>query len=143
MTDKLRELVERLEEVERAEREVSLGMDMDPLRTANHRYAETCKEAAAALRELIEQKPVAWMAMMNGTCVQATVNKSTAIGWRANGGEVRDLYVLPVAQPSKECAGVGDSKCNYLAHCGSVCNKCGKVHDGQRTTYLREHLGKR
>jgi hypothetical protein len=58
----LEALAERLDAVEHAEREVSLGMDMDPLKTANHLYAETCKEAAAAIREFLEQKPVAWRA---------------------------------------------------------------------------------
>jgi hypothetical protein len=57
----LEELAKRLDAVEHAEREVSLGMDMDPLHTANHHYAETCKEAAVAIRELLTQEPVAWM----------------------------------------------------------------------------------
>lgn len=26
------------------------------------------------------------------------------------------------------CKGVPDRRCNYLATCGSVCNKCGRVH---------------
>jgi hypothetical protein len=59
----LEELAKRLDAVEHAEREVSLGMDMDPLKTANHRYAETCKEAAAAIRELLAQEPVAMVHM--------------------------------------------------------------------------------
>lgn len=40
------------------------------------------------------------------------------------------------------CAGVGDSKCNYLGHCGQVCNKCGRIHDGQRTTFVREEAAR-
>lgn len=41
------------------------------------------------------------------------------------------------AVPERPCAGIGDSSCNYLASCGSVCNKCGRVHDGQRTPWAR------
>lgn len=28
------------------------------------------------------------------------------------------------------CPGRPDSRCNYDAHCGRVCNKCGRIHDG-------------
>lgn len=44
---------------------------------------------------------------------------------RALGGDT--LMGEPVVQ--KRCGGVPDPRCNYLATCGSVCNKCGRVHN--------------
>lgn len=32
------------------------------------------------------------------------------------------------AEPSPACGGVPDPRCNYLATCGRVCMKCGRVH---------------
>jgi hypothetical protein len=29
------------------------------------------------------------------------------------------------------CRGLLDSKCKYLTHCGALCKKCGRQHDGQ------------
>lgn len=34
-----------------------------------------------------------------------------------------------VPETAHKCAGVPDRNCQYLAPCGSPCNKCGKVHN--------------
>jgi hypothetical protein len=31
-----------------------------------------------------------------------------------------------------KCRGIEDSVCQYLAHCHTPCNKCGKLHDAAR-----------
>jgi hypothetical protein len=41
-------------------------------------------------------------------------------------------------QEPRPCVGKGDSVCNYTANCGSICNKCGREHDGQRTEWARK-----
>lgn len=46
------------------------------------------------------------------------------------------LEATQSAEP-RPCVGKGDSRCNYLANCGDICNKCGRLHDGERTPWAR------
>lgn len=48
-------------------------------------------------------------------------------------GNTRKVITLLRRWPDGEpvmCPGRPDSRCNYDAHCGRVCNKCGRIHDG-------------
>lgn len=37
----------------------------------------------------------------------------------------------PAGMAQRQCRGIPGRGCDYLAQCGSVCNKCGRVHDSQ------------
>jgi hypothetical protein len=114
MTDKLRELVERLE-------------NSSPYGFNLHH------EAAAALRELIEQKPVA---VNDGNGFITPHGDPVPIG---------PLYAMPVAQPSKEWL-------DEAMRLADEYRTAGDIKGGPRTVYeriyaaraaLREHLEKR
>jgi len=66
-------------------------------------------------------------------CVERTANGQLQNWWLD--GEWREnlpageypLYAAPPAAPENCCPGIQHAGCNYLAACGTVCNKCGQV----------------
>lgn len=44
---------------------------------------------------------------------------------------LEELAGTITAAPYRQCRGITDTNCNYLGPCGGICNKCGRVHDGQ------------
>jgi len=88
---------------------------------------------SAPLQEWLEEA----MRLFREACAQAP---NTLGGEEAEALETplrEHLEKRQAAAPARPCVGVGDSKCNYLANCGEPCNKCGRVHDGQRTSFFR------
>jgi hypothetical protein len=127
MTDKLRELVERLEKQATC---ISIAVEES---VAND-IAAGLLEAAAALRELIEQKPVAWR-----------VYSVPTEEWLYTHGNINvyrgePLYALPVAQPSKEWL----DEAMRIHRQAMIASHFHVTEDADRgTAALREHLEKR
>lgn len=48
--------------------------------------------------------------------------------WRRLCAHIDSLLAARTVADAPACKGVPDRRCNYLATCGSVCNKCGRVH---------------
>ena len=44
---------------------------------------------------------------------------------------LREIVTAVGENTRSPCVGITDKDCNYLAQCGHICNKCGKVHAGQ------------
>lgn len=49
--------------------------------------------------------------------------------------EARAPQPAPAAAQARKCLGMPDARCHYLADCGSVCNKCGNVHNPMTLKY--------
>lgn len=88
------------------------------------------------------------MATVIWTELTQAMDEDAAAGWVARGldgrwraGPATTKIINSQAQMllgiNPTCAGVPDSSCNYLAICGSVCGKCGKVHDRKLCTIQR------
>jgi hypothetical protein len=76
-----------------------------------------------AIAELEKQEPVVWI---DDRCLKDINNFDATV--YANGGFdcAVPLYTSP--QLLQQCKGIPRKGCNYLATCGSICNKCGKIH---------------
>lgn len=51
---------------------------------------------------------------------------------RANVALQRELDL----RAQSKCRGITDKRCNYLAHCSGICDKCGHQHDGSIRVFL-------
>ena len=54
--------------------------------------------------------------------------------WATQASAALREYAATMEQPKIICPGRPDSRCNYDATCGQVCNKCGRVHNGYANT---------
>lgn len=50
---------------------------------------------------------------------------------------IGEVVGLMLGSTPSACRGISDSRCGYLATCGSICNKCGNVHNGRVEVRVR------
>jgi hypothetical protein len=128
--------------------DVDAGVFEEKIRWGIGEFMARLEKANAELAKMREQKPVAWMHDKDGrvdTCHNSVKELWIKVGQKQNTPFMRELvpcrvehyniplYAAPVPAPSHKCSGVPDRNCQYLAPCGSQCNKCGKAHSPMST----------
>lgn len=96
-------------------------------------------KVSALLRRWPDGEPVAWLVEgwhdgeLIAHIVHLTLDEAKAsaavFSQHYTTTKTAPLYTAPPAKPDA-CPGRPDSRCHYLARCGDICNKCGRVHDG-------------
>lgn len=96
--------------------------EIERLRAAHPSNAEPVlptPSAPAGAVDLVEEAKTAW-GRQDGVRLYKALNAiAAALAAPAEG-----------AQPSR-CRGIVDSRCDYMAGCDRICNKCGREHDGR------------